>query len=1040
MRRYIFRQPMMTALGCSLALVLANPAFGQNQQQPPAGAQQGPRPALDLKAHDIRTDRAAVSASSLTITSLDVSVKIVGGLAETTLTAQFSNPNNNVLEGDFTLDLPREAYVTGFGLDVNGVMIDGVLQAKAKAAEAYEENLRRGVDPGLGEINSANQFRTRIFPINPRSSRTVKISYVSALDATGAYVLPLTTAGAVGQVKVQITNEGNANPRVSVPTGLRASQGANNNGVQDGYGQTIARYEGQNIALRGDLKMTGIGRDDGVSISVARNGDRYFTFLAPQAPIASSKPNIVRVYWDGSRSRRDDDLAKEITLLERYVASVAPARLDVIVFADGQPRTISFTRDNMTTLGNQLRGLRYQGASRFGGLERAGAGDADMCLLFSDGQLTMGAFAVGTWPCRVMTISTSNNARADILGGIAEANRGTFVDLKSATLESALSALQSRGPDLRTLKDDSGAAVDFSASPTPTGQFRIIGPMPDSQTLSVQTYGAPRSLNLTAAPSSGHNGAATFWGISQIKRLSATDNPDTDKLLAAVRRYGVATPDYSYVVLETVEDYARNDIAPSPSAGKDFLSQYQTRRTQIEAQQRAEKEARFTAILTRWTEQKTWWKTRFAPAPQQSRPNNSNNSSARIDAASAPRDVPPPQPSMVPPPPPPPAPPPQVVERSARLAPAAAPGARDRAVQQEIAVTGSIAQPATSQPQGSAPAPTATISVTSAPWNPDRPYLRPLAAVKKGETAAFEAIYREQEARNGNTPAFYFDMAEWAFRNGFEAQAAAIGANALELPSTSVDTKIILASRLVRYGAFDQAIWLNERILQATPNKPQALRNLALSVAAAADAKASQPAARADTVAAYERALGLLMKIVLTPNNGDYDGIELIALMEANRLVPKLKALGVSDARLAELIDPRLASLLSVDIRVTLEWNTDKTDMDLWVDEPGGERAIYSNPRTAIGGRLSNDMTRGYGPEEYLLNVAPNGTYVVRSNAFAADRLDPNGPSSLTVKLYRNWGRANEQVESFVVELDRQTKDTVEVGRFIKGPAPSNAN
>jgi uncharacterized protein YfaP (DUF2135 family) len=158
--------------------------------------------------------------------------------------------------------------------------------------------------------------------------------------------------------------------------------------------------------------------------------------------------------------------------------------------------------------------------------------------------------------------------------------------------------------------------------------------------------------------------------------------------------------------------------------------------------------------------------------------------------------------------------------------------------------------------------------------------------------------------------------------------------------------------------------------------------------------------------------------------------------MEANHVAAKLKRLGVTDARIAELMDPRLISLLTVDIRVTMEWNTDKTDMDLWVDEPSGERAIYSNPRTASGGRLSNDMTRGYGPEEYLLNVAPDGLYKVLSNAFASDQLDPNGPTSLTVRLYRDWGRPTEKVESFVVELNRgQQNNTTEIGRFTKGVA-----
>src|SRR5579863_9357317 len=112
----------------------------------------------------------------------------------------------------------------------------------------------------------------------------------------------------------------------------------------------------------------------------------------------------------------------------------------------------------------------------------------------------------------------------------------------------------------------------------------------------------------------------------------------------------------------------------------------------------------------------------------------------------------------------------------------------------------------------------------------------------------------------------------------------------------------------------------------------------------------------------------LLNEVVTRIWDGAYDGIELVTLMEANRILPRLEKLGVKDIPL----DPRLRALLDVDLRVVLDWYVDATDMDLWVDEPSGERAIYNNPRTRIGGRLSHDMTQGFGPEEYLLHRAPS--------------------------------------------------------------------
>lgn len=329
---------------------------------------------------------------------------------------------------------------------------------------------------------------------------------------------------------------------------------------------------------------------------------------------------------------------------------------------------------------------------------------------------------------------------------------------------------------------------------------------------------------------------------------------------------------------------------------------------------------------------------------------------------------------------------------------------------------------------------TSNIAVSTATWNPDRPYLRALSAIR-GDSAEFRAAMAAQELEFGNTPAFYFDVAEWMWRNDMKTGAAAMARNALELSSATIDTKIILAGRLLRYGAYDDAIWLNEQILQITPNKPQSLRNLALAITTATNAKYAARSINKDVaIAQLEYALNLLKRIVLTPTSGDYDGIELISLMEANHIVARLRELGLSDEVLAQKLDPRLTALLAVDIRVILEWNTDKTDMDLWVDEPSGERAIYSNPRTALGGRLSNDMTRGYGPEEYLLRRAPDGNYKVLANVFAADRLDPNGPTSVTVHLYRNWGMPNESSQSFVVEVTQSGRGAgVEIGQFRVG-------
>ncbi|MBL4848167.1 MAG: hypothetical protein JKY65_21840 [Planctomycetes bacterium] len=58
-------------------------------------------------------------------------------------------------------------------------------------------------------------------------------------------------------------------------------------------------------------------------------------------------------------------------------------------------------------------------------------------------------------------------------------------------------------------------------------------------------------------------------------------------------------------------------------------------------------------------------------------------------------------------------------------------------------------------------------------------------------------------------------------------------------------------------------------------------------------------------------------------------------------------------------------------LQLSIHWNTDSTDIDLWVVEPEGERCFYSHKETKAGGKLFWDTTTGYGPELYRRTSKP---------------------------------------------------------------------
>ena len=135
----------------------------------------------------------------------------------------------------------------------------------------------------------------------------------------------------------------------------------------------------------------------------------------------------------------------------------------------------------------------------------------------------------------------------------------------------------------------------------------------------------------------------------------------------------------------------------------------------------------------------------------------------------------------------------------------------------------------------------------------------------------------------------------------------------------------------------------------------------------------------------------------------------LLAAIVADKTTPAL-VLGPSQQRLAQLwsemarnatlagrhsaadlLRAKRAKLtvpggLTGDIKVYLSWDTDRSDIDLWVTNPQGHRVWYRARKGPLGGQLFGDVTTGYGPEMFIAPQAGKGTYKVEVNYFGTSR------------------------------------------------------
>jgi tetratricopeptide (TPR) repeat protein len=74
------------------------------------------------------------------------------------------------------------------------------------------------------------------------------------------------------------------------------------------------------------------------------------------------------------------------------------------------------------------------------------------------------------------------------------------------------------------------------------------------------------------------------------------------------------------------------------------------------------------------------------------------------------------------------------------------------------------------------------------------------------------------------------------------------------------------------------------------------------------------------------------------------------------------------------------------DIKIYLTWDTDRTDVDLWVKTPSGETVNYQHRKGRDGEALFDDVTTGYGPESFTAKKAQPGKYTVEVNYFGTRR------------------------------------------------------
>ena len=961
----------------------------------PLGAQERmPMPQIQIRQED-RTQPAKLH-------DLQISVKVVGHVATTTWDLTVHNPQDRILEGELVFPLGEGQTVTRFAMDVNGRLRDGVVVEKAKGRKAFEEIVRRGVDPGLLEKTAGNSFKARVYPIPAKGYKRVVLAYEQELADAGPtdllYRLPLafTEKVATFGLRVEVLDQPEAPKATSSPLANFAFKS-----VRRGF---LAEETRKDFAPEAPLAVViPRGADSSQVFVERRDGQAYFFVMVhprlPREPKAL--PKHLLVAWDASASARSRDLKRELDLLEAYLRRLGTCQVSLAVFRnEAEPlRTFRIQGGDARDLRKHLEALPQDGATRLGALDLKGV-KADETLLFSDGVNTFGPGEARFPEAPLVAISSALVAEHGLLRALGEGRGGEYLNLQNLSHDEALKSLTSR--PLAFLRaaygsKDLGEVVP-SAGRVVRGPFGLAGILkaPSARLTLHFGFGATsrftRTFDIDAGQAAVDAPVARLWAQRKLAELELDKTRNAQAITALGQAHGLVTEGTSLIVLDDVADYVRYRIAPP----EELRAEYDRRVSEdLDLSKQRDKE-HLEALVKQFEERKTWWNTVFK-APDKAH-------------AAVPGGVPggviggvvggvvggQARPTAAPP------------------APATGASHSRQAMVEVVASAASLDRTEVRSGQNLAPgahraedegSPSAA-SIDLKPWSPETPYLKELKVAPKAERYA---LYLRQRDLHGKTPGFFLDVSDFFREQGEKDLALRILSNLAELKLEDAPLLRVLGYRLRQLRLPELAVWTFEEVLRMREEEPQSRRDLALALV-----EADRP----------QRALDLFWELVKTRWDGRFHDVNLIALGELNAL------LATSKAKLdAAAVDPRLRANLPVDVRVVLNWDTDNSDMDLHVVDPRGEECFFSHTRTAMGGRISGDVTGGYGPEEFLLRRAMPGLFKVKAKFYGTRQQTAIGATTVTLELYLRYGTGRVENKSITLRLEGQGR-MVDIGAF----------
>jgi Ca-activated chloride channel family protein len=532
---------------------------------------------------------------------LRIDVQMDGPMAITTVEQTFENSTAQRMEGDYFFPLPKNAVIKEFRMEMNGAMVKAEMLDADKARQIYEDIVRQMKDPALLEFTDQGMLRMRIFPIEPHSTKEIKLvfaHYMPIDNGTYEYTYPLNAlkynSQPIDDVVLNVDIRSNEKIKnVYSPTHLvdvvHTSDFKAKASMELGQDAMPAQFKLYYATSASLLGMTMFEFKE-------KNEDGFF--IADISPGFINQNQLVNkdvtFIMDISGSMRGDKILQARNTLTKCVEALNPGdKFEIITFGteayqlfgkrtlfdeNSKRKAFSFI-DKIEALG----GTNMDGAFNLAFQEKADPTRPSNIIFITDGKPTIGEYDEGKLMKkiidgnaknhRIFTFGIGEDLNIKLLDKIAADGRGlrtyisegddisktvtSFFSKISAPVLSDVKVYFADAPNEYQVFPKNCPDIFYGSSLTISGRYRDAG----NSKLIVEgmVNGQPQKFEYDISwkdETTDHEFVPAIWASRRVGdlldqiRLTGENEEIKDEIVTLSRRYGIITPYTSYLILE----------------------------------------------------------------------------------------------------------------------------------------------------------------------------------------------------------------------------------------------------------------------------------------------------------------------------------------------------------------------------------------------------------------------------------------------------------------------------------------------------------